>query len=175
MFYSRHGRVPRTQTPLGRVWILASLLIFTSTASSDGQSEFIRGDADGSGSFSAILDGLYSLLFAFAGGDPIADLETTASVTIGALTLHDCLPLALLDKAAFTPTRVHTTAKVHLNKDDSGFTITAIDLETDAEVPGIDEKTFQEQAEGAKKGCPVSKALAAVPQINLKAKLAQKV
>ena len=75
-----------------------------------------------------------------------------------------------LGKAGFTPMRVHTVAAVHFDKVDAGFAITSIDLETEAEIPGIDEATFQELAEGAKKGCPVSKALAGTT-INLKAKL----
>jgi osmotically inducible protein OsmC len=49
--------------------------------------------------------------------------------------------------------------------------IVRIDLDCVADVPGIGEKAFMEQAEGAKKGCPISKALAAVPEITLKVKL----
>jgi len=75
-----------------------------------------------------------------------------------------------LGKAGFSPKRVHTTASVHFDKVEAGFAITSIDLETEAEIPGIDEAKFQEMAEGAKKGCPVSKALAGTT-INLKAKL----
>ena len=51
-----------------------------------------------------------------------------------------------------------------------GFSITKIDLVTEGEVPGIDEAQFQEIADGAKKGCPVSRALSAV-EITLSAKL----
>jgi len=75
-----------------------------------------------------------------------------------------------LAKAGFTPTRVDTTASVHLEKTDAGFGITKIDLRTEAEVPGIDQAAFDEQAETAKKNCPVSKALSAV-DITLDAKL----
>lgn len=75
---------------------------------------------------------------------------------------------ALLSKAGHVPTRIDTTAKVHL---DEGPTITLIELSTVGEVPGIDEKTFVEFAEQAKTGCPVSKALAAV-EIKLTARLA---
>lgn len=75
-----------------------------------------------------------------------------------------------LGKAGFTPKRVHTTASVHFDKVEAGFAITSIDLETEAEIPGIDEAKFQEMAKGAKAGCPVSKALAGTT-INLKAKL----
>lgn len=77
---------------------------------------------------------------------------------------------AQLANAGFPPKRVHTRAAVHFNKTDAGFAITSIDLETEGEVPGIDAAKFQELAEGAKKGCPVSKALAGT-QINLKATL----
>ncbi len=75
---------------------------------------------------------------------------------------------ALITKAGYTPTRIHTTATVHL---EAGPTITRIDLHTQAEVPGLDEATFLEKAEEAKQGCPVSKALAAVELINLHARL----
>ncbi len=75
-----------------------------------------------------------------------------------------------LGKAGFTPKRVHTTASVHFDKVPDGFAITSIELVTEAEVPGIDDAKFQELAEGAKKGCPVSKALAGT-QISLHAKL----
>lgn len=75
-----------------------------------------------------------------------------------------------LGKEGFTPKRVHTSAAVHFDKVEAGFAITSIDLTMEAEIPGIDEAKFQEMAEGAKKGCPVSKALAGTT-INLKATL----
>ncbi len=75
-----------------------------------------------------------------------------------------------LGKAGFSPKRVRTKAAVHFDKVGDGFAITRIDLETEAVVPGIDNARFLELAEGAKKNCPVSKALAGT-QINLKAKL----
>jgi osmotically inducible protein OsmC len=67
---------------------------------------------------------------------------------------------------------VHTVAKVHLEKVGEGFEITTIELETEAEIPDIDEAAFAEQAEAAKIGCPISKALAG-PQIKLNARLLQ--
>ena len=84
-----------------------------------------------------------------------------------------CYSMALsagLSKSGHAPTRVHTAAKVQLEQTGDSFTITRIDLETEAEVPGIDDAAFQQHAEAAKKGCPVSKALAG-PQIHLKARL----
>ena len=75
-----------------------------------------------------------------------------------------------LGKSGFTPTRVKTSAKVHLEKVGEGFKITRIQLTCEAAVPNIDEAKFREHAEGAKKGCPVSQALAGT-QIELDAKL----
>jgi osmotically inducible protein OsmC len=75
---------------------------------------------------------------------------------------------ALLTNAGYTPTRVATTATVHL---EAGPTISLIELNTEAEVPGVSDEEFQGLAAEAKKGCPVSKALAAVPEITLKAAL----
>jgi lipoyl-dependent peroxiredoxin len=74
---------------------------------------------------------------------------------------------ALLSDAGFVPTRIHTTAAVHLR---AGPTIALIELKTEAEVPNISEAAFLEHAEAAKKKCPVSKALAAV-EVTLQAKL----
>lgn len=74
---------------------------------------------------------------------------------------------ALLTTAGFTPRSIYTSAAVHL---DAGPTITLIELNTEADVPGINEETFMQHAEAAKKDCPVSKALAG-PEIKLKAKL----
>lgn len=85
-----------------------------------------------------------------------------------------CFSMALsagLTKAGFEPTAIRTTANVNLVKEGEGFAITRIDLDCEAEVPNIDDAAFQEQAEGAKKNCPISKALAAVPTISLNARL----
>ncbi|NMF85866.1 OsmC family protein [Nodosilinea sp. P-1105] len=76
---------------------------------------------------------------------------------------------ALLTEAGFTPTRVATTAKVHLGE---GPTITLIELNTQAEVPGLAEAEFKQHAEAAKQDCPVSKALAG-PDIKLEATLVE--
>lgn len=84
-----------------------------------------------------------------------------------------CFSMALaaqLSQSGTPPTRIHTAAKVTLDKVGDGFAITQIELTTEAEVPGIDAATFQAAAEGAKAGCPVSKALAGT-EIHLKATL----
>lgn len=84
-----------------------------------------------------------------------------------------CFSMALsagLGKAGYKPRSIHTTAAVFLEKVGEGFSITRIELNTEASVPGIDAAAFKEQAEKAKIGCPVSKALAG-SQILLNAKL----
>ncbi len=67
---------------------------------------------------------------------------------------------ALLSNAGYMPTRIHTTATVHLGRVDGAPAITQIVLVTEAVVPGLSETEFQEKAAAAKAGCPVSKALA---------------
>lgn len=78
---------------------------------------------------------------------------------------------AILSGNGHTPKSVHTVARVTFDPVPGGFAITKIALETEGQVPGIDAAGFQKFAEEAKKGCPVSKALAAVPEITLTAKL----
>ena len=117
----------------------------------------------GSGAF----EGQYSFASRFEEGTGTNPEELIGAAHAG------CFSMALsagLGRAGFTPDRVHTTASVSLEKGDSGFRINRIDLVTEASVPGIDEATFQEQAETAKANCPVSQALAGT-QITLKATL----
>lgn len=76
-----------------------------------------------------------------------------------------CFSMALagnLTRAEFPPKKIHTTARVKLEKVEEGFKITQVLLETEVEAPGIDKALFVEKAEAAKKGCPVSMALAGV-------------
>jgi osmotically inducible protein OsmC len=92
---------------------------------------------------------------------------------IGA-ALSGCFSMALtlsLEMAGVKPQSVRTSADVRLDKDGAGFSITTIDLITEASVPGLDPVRFQTIAEETKKGCPVSKALGGV-KISLKASLA---
>jgi osmotically inducible protein OsmC len=75
------------------------------------------------------------------------------------------------DKAGFATNAIDTEAKVRLTQVGDGFVIDRIQLRLSASIPGIDEATFQQLAEGAKRGCPVSKALGGVPEITLTATL----
>ena len=84
-----------------------------------------------------------------------------------------CFTMALaaqLSGAGFTPSELDTVAKVSFEKIGDNFQITRIELATSADVPSVDETTFQALAADAKKNCPVSKALAAT-EITLKATL----
>jgi osmotically inducible protein OsmC len=84
-----------------------------------------------------------------------------------------CFTMALtaaLSRAGITPAGIHTKASVKLEKLGEAFSITRIDLNTEAEIPGIDDATFQKYANDAKQNCPISKALAGT-EIHLTAKL----
>lgn len=74
---------------------------------------------------------------------------------------------SLLANNGYKPESVHTTATVHLNQG----TINKIELKTEVKVPGIDADKLTDFANQAKSGCPVSKALAAVNEVVVDAKL----
>jgi osmotically inducible protein OsmC len=78
-----------------------------------------------------------------------------------------------LEQAGFPPRWVRTAAQVTVEKQPEGFAITRIHLTSVADVPDIGETAFRQAAEAARAGCPVSKALAAVPEITLDASLEQ--
>ena len=75
-----------------------------------------------------------------------------------------------LGKAGYEPKNIHTTAKVKIEKQGEGFVIPNIDLETEAEVDGIEDEEFQKIAEETKKTCPVSQVLSGA-EISFDAKL----
>ena len=84
-----------------------------------------------------------------------------------------CFNMALsfqIDGAGFTATELETTATFTVEQQGNDYEITQIHLDLKGSVPGIEEEQFKELAEKAKAGCPVSKALSAVP-ISLKASL----
>jgi len=117
----------------------------------------------GSGAFT----GQYSFASRFEEGAGTNPEELIGAAHAG------CFSMALaagLTKAHLNPTRISTTANVSLEKVGEGFKITTIELNTEGDVPGIDESAFLDHAETAKKNCPVSQALAGV-DIKLNAKL----
>ena len=117
---------------------------------------------------SGAYEGPYSFQSRFEEGDGTNPEELIAAAHAG------CFSMALsgeLGRAGHDPESVETEATVHIDKQGEGFAITRIDLRTRARVSGISDEQFQESAEAAKKGCPVSQALAAVESIELDAQL----
>jgi len=118
----------------------------------------------GSGAF----EGRYSFASRFGDEDGTNPEELIAAAHAG------CFSMALaygLERAGFTAKRIQTKAMVHIEKSGEGFAIPKIELDTVAEVSGIDPASFQKQADAAKRDCPVSRALAG-PNITLSARLA---
>src|SRR5688572_7931678 len=117
---------------------------------------------------SGAYEGPYSFASRFEEGTGTNPEELIAAAHAG------CFSMAFSGQLAnngFPPDRIETTANVHMEKTDAGNTITRIDLVTQARVPGIDDAKFQELAQNAKKNCPISRALGAVNEITLDAKL----
>jgi hypothetical protein len=76
-----------------------------------------------------------------------------------------------LSAAGHPPRSLRTSARVQLRNHGSAITLARMDLETEGDVPDIDEREFHACAEAAKRDCPVSQALAGIPEITLATKL----
>jgi osmotically inducible protein OsmC len=118
----------------------------------------------GSGTF----EGAYSFPSRFESGGGTNPEELIAAAHAGCFSMA---LTAILGEAGFTPTLIRTIVKAHLGFTEAGPTLTRIDIETEGEVPGIDGDGFQQHAEAAKTRCLVSRALAGVPAMTLKARL----
>lgn len=113
------------------------------------------------------MDFAYSFSSRFEEGPGSNPEELIAAAHAG------CFSMALsanLGRAGFTPTKIETTANVHMEKTDAGNSITRIVLDTTAEVPGIEDAAFQEIAAQTKDTCPVSRVLTGA-QISVNATL----
>lgn len=113
---------------------------------------------------SGAYEGSYTRASRFEDGPGTNPEELIAAAHAGCYSMFLS---ALLSNNNFVPTRIHTTALVHMA---AGPTITGIDLTCQAEVPGVGAEQFASLAEEAKTKCPVSKALASV-EIKLQATL----
>jgi osmotically inducible protein OsmC len=126
---------------------------------------------DGNGSIklgSGAFEGRYSFSSRFEEGTGTNPEELLGAAHAG------CFSMALaagLGRAGFSPKRVASEARVQLLKNDAGLAITRIELDCEAEVPGIDAETFAQQAEGAKANCIISRALSSSIEIVLNARL----
>jgi len=137
-------------------------------------SKWDGGFEDGKGTLTtqsgALADQPYSAKLRFENED--GTKGTNPEELIGAAHAG-CYNMALsleLGKAGFNPDNLETKASVSLEKEGEGFAIKGIHLDLKASVPNIKNEKFQEIANAAKKGCPVSKALSSVP-ISLEATL----
>jgi lipoyl-dependent peroxiredoxin len=136
-----------------------------------GTAEWKGGLQTGTGTFTAgdSIGGGYTFKSRFEDG-PGSNPEQLIAAAHAA-----CFSMALsaaLEQAGTPVESVQTDAAVTLRLVDGTPTITKIELVTRGRVPGIDEDTFVKAAQGAKAGCPVSRALAGVPEITLEASLA---
>jgi osmotically inducible protein OsmC len=114
----------------------------------------------GSGSFS----GNYTYKSRFEDGEGTNPEELMAASHAGCFSMALSL---ILGQAGHDPESIKTTADVTLKIVDGSPSITKIALSTTGKVPGIDAEQFAEHAEAAKENCPISKALASVPEITL--------
>ncbi|MBB6407901.1 OsmC family protein [Mesorhizobium sangaii] len=117
---------------------------------------------------SGVFEGAYSFPSRFENGRGTNPEELIAAAHAGCFSMALS---AILGGAKHIPTSISTIAKVHLGATAAGPTITRIEIETQAEIPGIDPNEFQNLAETAKAACLVSRALAGVATITLKAEL----
>ncbi|RDI94862.1 OsmC family peroxiredoxin [Meiothermus sp. QL-1] len=114
---------------------------------------------------SGVYEGPYTWASRFADAAGTNPEELVAAAHAGCFAMFLS---ALLTNHNTPPEELNVTARVHLGE---GPTLTKIELELSARVPGLDPGKFAELAEEAKAKCPISKALAAVPEITLEARL----
>jgi osmotically inducible protein OsmC len=109
----------------------------------------------------------------YSAGSRFEDKKGTNPEELIAAAHAGCFSMAfamMLAEEGFKDPKISTTARVSIEKEDGGFVISKIVLNTEAQVEGLDENKFMEIAEKAKAGCPVSKALQG-PNIELEATL----
>lgn len=126
---------------------------------------------NGSGSMalgSGAFEGQFSYASRFESGTGTNPEELIGAAHAGCFSMFLS---ALLSGAGFEPTRIETSAKVHLEQVDGAPWVTKIELDCEAEVPGLDEETFNEKVDAAKNNCPISKALAGVKTVTVNANL----
>ena len=117
---------------------------------------------------SGVFEGAYSFPSRFENGPGTNPEELSAAAHAGCFSMA---LTAILGGEGHTANSIHTISKVHLGATTAGPTITRIELETDASVPAISAEDFELLAQKAKAACLVSRALAGVATITLKASL----
>jgi lipoyl-dependent peroxiredoxin len=141
-------------------------------ATRNGSAEW-RGDLQGGSGDLTVGDGVFSGNYSFASRFEAG--EGTNPEELIAAAHAACFSMALsgdLGSHGHTIESVRTTARVHLRNIDGTPTIQRIELDTEGRIPDIDQAHFEDHAQAAKANCPVSRALAGVPEIELTARLA---
>jgi osmotically inducible protein OsmC len=135
----------------------------TATARYDGAGK------DGKGTLTTqsgvLKDQRYGFHSRFEDGPGTNPEELIAAAHAGCFTMALSLALA---KEGVSDARLETTARVRIEPDGDGFTVTRSDLELTADVPGLDESRLREVAEGAKRNCPISKLLKADMELTVR-------
>jgi osmotically inducible protein OsmC len=141
-------------------------------ATRNGSAEWRGTLQEGSGTITVgngVHTGPFSYKSRFEDADGTNPEELLAAAEAG------CFSMALgniLGQAGHEPEYIRTSARCELRNVDGRPTITKVEVETEGKVPGLDEAGFREAAEQAKAGCVISRALAGVQEITLKATLA---
>ena len=127
-----------------------------------GSARWQGGIKDGQGTISAqsgvLKDAPYGFKARFEGGPGTNPEELIGAAHAGCFSMALSL---ILGEAKLVPEKIETKATVTLDKDDSGFTITAVQLDVAVRVPGADKAAVERCLQVAKAGCPVSKVLKA--------------
>ncbi|MER9070212.1 OsmC family protein [Mesorhizobium sp. M0902] len=119
---------------------------------------------------SGVFEGAYSFPSRFENGPGTNPEELIAAAHAGCFSMALS---AILGREGYTPARIRTIAKAHLGATAAGPTLTRIKLETEASVAGLAAGEFERLAQTAKESCLVSRALAGVAVITLKARLVE--
>ena len=137
----------------------------------NGSAEW-RGDLQSGGGTVSVGDGVFEGQYSFA--SRFEEGTGTNPEQLIAAAHAACFSMALaniLTQDGHVPESVSTRANIQLRNVDGAPTLTRVDLETEGRVPGIDQGEFEQYADQAKQGCPVSRALAGIPEIALSATL----
>jgi lipoyl-dependent peroxiredoxin len=137
-----------------------------------GSARWHGGIKEGSGTVhvDGVLDAAYSAPSRFEEAEGTNPEELIGAAHAGCFTMFLA---SVLSREGFEPTRIDTDAHVTIERlEDQGPTITTVRLETEAEVPEVDEETFRAAVDEAEHNCPVSKALSGGPEISVDAHLA---
>jgi osmotically inducible protein OsmC len=137
----------------------------------NGSAEW-RGDLQSGAGTVSVGDGVFEGQYSFASRFEEGTGTNPEQLIAGAHAACFSMALAnILSQDGHAPESVSTKANIQLRNVDGAPTLTRVDLETEGRVPGIDQAQFEQYADQAKQGCPVSRALAGIPEIALSATL----